>query len=485
MKRLKEIKKSFLWIIGIGFLLAFYNNCSGDSNQIKQVEGGFIVPEAVDASARAGNSSSGVGAGFTSGGTDGLASNDFGYAEDPIIRNPSSLESGGGSESGGLGADATSTTTSGSSIFYTNKENSALSRSRARSYFASRFQDLTQLNYDSTLRRYITSRTDSTVPKIVSPFDLSNFTKLRSGVSPGAGFTFLHSAGGSAALVTDPHSARRQGKVMKFSLKGPLTKKGRVQTGLSSNGSGGMKEFTHYVRVFIPSSFAKLSQNYLCHIDWLTLFELFSNKSVEYTASDWEGQFRFGIALHKDAPDKKDSTQKISGASAADYAALDECDPAKNKGPETLVSLSHKGYKPQPLYLAVEATKRPRTASGWSSVHDNQTKIPVPYDEWFTLVIYYKANTQKPNPLKDGAFKVSLIRDVNRTTPLVETIFSKTNIQTLLMAPDTNNPRIEPTIVYPHKLYTHQVFVNLMTTHAQSMDVYFDDWRFYLGNAHD
>lgn len=399
--------------------------------------------------------------------------------------------------------------------FYLPSEKLAVQQQKATLLFATSYSGSTRVEKGQGTRLL---GSDSSVPLISNSQVVSNFSLLFGSPDAGSllnrllrGANFGLAKGGSVDIVSDPVSANQQDKVLKFKAIGPLTSKARVQLNITPKQTGDLREFTHFARIFIPRDLEQLATNFPCEIEWLTLFEMFTNNNVARNIRenepnpDFKGQLRFGLSIQKEEASEVDSRVPANQRVNLSYCNNGRRMPSAQVPElgEPLWKIGHKGYKPKPFYFNVEYQEGLKDgSSNFSSLPlgFRQPKALVPLDEWFTIAIYFKAN--RPHRDKavgdiqaqdlDGEMKIVLIRDQANINPAessekVETVlFERSNFKTMLLAtPDPQDRKIEPAAIFIHKLYTDHGLVNLMTEKApgKGIEFYFDDWRFYKGRA--
>ena len=234
----------------------------------------------------------------------------------------------------------------------------------------------------------------------------------------------------SADIVPDPVNPNN--KVLRFSIFKPnvvlpesqvrvingivFDKKARIQMDMYGRG---LKEVFQSVRLYLPPDFNILvNSEFPGEGDWITLFEVW-NRTAAY-----DYPFRFGIGLNKGA-------YKVGS----------------------------------PLYYRAEAQKivDKKFVNIWSRVN---TAFPVPIGKWVTLEYYIKEGHKDT-----GRFYFAVTPDGGSKTVVFD-------LKGDTCHPDDPNPD-GLFLINPLKLYTSGHLVDVMNAAGGTMQVYWDDFKFW------
>ncbi len=255
------------------------------------------------------------------------------------------------------------------------------------------------------------------------------------------GFNLDTTGNGAHISIIDDPTRSGQGKVMRFYLQYGSSIKGRVQTNVYGNAVD-MNEVTSVVKMYIHPDMAVL-KNMPEAIDWLTIQELWTNAVWGAKGEN----FRMTLGLAK----KSGSGQELYFQLHADEAGT---------GGET--------------FWSCQTTPGYSKTTNPANLNCNPTGTKVPIGEWFTLTTYYKKGVQTTGRLKA---KITLADGT------VQPLFDLTG---WTMHPTDVSRQTGLTQHNPHKMYTNLTIVDYVRTHtpSQAMIIYWDDWRYFEGDAY-
>ncbi|MBC7889669.1 MAG: hypothetical protein H7Z13_17475 [Ferruginibacter sp.] len=235
-----------------------------------------------------------------------------------------------------------------------------------------------------------------------------------------------------ASIVADPVNPAN--KVLNYKINMPhidvplssqytvngllFNKKARIQADMYGN--NGLKEIYQSIRLFIPTDFNKyINSVYPGNGDWLTLFEFWNNAS--WVTANYN--FRFGVNLEK-------------GTSAIG----------------------------SPLYFKAEGQK---FTTAYTQVWVNKNiSYPVPIGKWMTLEYYIKEGNTA-----NGRFYFAVTPEGGAKTVVFDLPVATSH-------PDDPAPD-GLTEINPIKLYTSNNMVNQLNTMGGTLQVYWDDFKFW------
>ncbi len=227
-----------------------------------------------------------------------------------------------------------------------------------------------------------------------------------------------------ARIIPEPGNPTN--KVLKFWLDGPNVdnSKGRIQANLYGN--KGMKEFTQSVRMYLPEDFNTV-KTYPKNIHWLTIAEFWNNIT-------WSQQVphRFRITLGIGKPT----------AQASDL---------------------HFILDAQDCELFANGSQKYTTL--WA---ETNPAVKVPIEKWFTMKYYYKEGDAST-----GRFYMTITPEGEKE----QVVFDLTRLTHNSQDPSPDGV----TDFNPIKLYTSKDLISFMKSKGKTLQIYWDDVKFWVG----
>ena len=227
-----------------------------------------------------------------------------------------------------------------------------------------------------------------------------------------------------------PEPGNPDNHVLHFWLDAPNVqgKKGRIQANIY--GGNGMKEFHQSTRIFLHEDFNTV-RTYPEKIHWLTIAEYWNN--ITWDQSVPHG-FRITLGTGKPVEGESDL-----------YFILDaqDCQLFEN-GRQKYITL-------------------------WAETNE---KVKVPIGEWFTLEYYYKEGNDKT-----GHYHLAIIKEDGEK----EVVFDLNKI-----THNTGDPNPEGVSDFnPLKLYTSKGLIDYMKSKGKTLQIYWDDFKFWQNKRSD